>query len=236
MNNTKRLSLSMSRSETIAGLIYFLLYLLALPTLLELLFGALGWDYNTYNGVTQFNFVYFTLNFLAVIGIFHKFLWNSLKKISKRFWGFVQAVILGWILYQAATWLVSMGILWLQPSLQNLNNSFFATQAARNFSLTIIGTVLMAPLAEECFFRGLLFQGLHRKNRILAYAVSTVCFALVHVVSYLPAYGPVNSLLILLQYMPAGIALAWAYEKADTIFAPILIHMLINAITMIQFR
>lgn len=236
MNNTKRLSLSMSRSETIAGLIYFLLYLLALPTLLELLFTALGWEFRTDEGISRLNFVYFILNFLASIGIFHKFLWNSLGHITKRFWGFVQAVILGWVLYLAATLLVSRLIFWLKPDLQNLNNKFFEGQAAMNFTLTIVGTVLLAPLAEECFFRGLLFQGLHRKNRILAYAVSTVCFALVHVVSYLPAYGPVNSLLILLQYVPAGIALAWTYEKADTIFAPILIHTLVNTISIIQLR
>ena len=236
MNNTKRLSLHMSRSETIAGLIYFLLYLLALPTLLEHLFMALGWEFRTAEGISRLNLVYFVLNFLASIVIFHKFLWNSLSGITKRFWGFVQAVILGWVLYQVATLLVSMLIVWIQPDLQNLNNQFFAGQAAMNFTLTIVGTVLLAPLAEECFFRGLLFQGLHRKNRILAYAVSSLCFAFVHVVSYLPLYGPVNSLLVLLQYMPAGIALAWAYEKADTIFAPILIHALVNTISITQLR
>ena len=32
-------------------------------------------------------------------------------------------------------------------------------------------------------------------------------------------------------FFPAGIALAWAYEKADTIFAPVLMHCLINAVS-----
>ena len=35
-----------------------------------------------------------------------------------------------------------------------------------------------------------------------------------------------------LQYLPAGLCLAWAYTKADTIFAPILIHAIINAVSI----
>jgi len=29
--------------------------------------------------------------------------------------------------------------------------------------------------------------------------------------------------------MPAGLCLAWSYTKSDTIFAPIVIHALVNA-------
>ena len=35
-----------------------------------------------------------------------------------------------------------------------------------------------------------------------------------------------------LQYLPAGLCLAWAYTKADTIFAPILIHAAVNAVSI----
>ena len=38
--------------------------------------------------------------------------------------------------------------------------------------------------------------------------------------------------ILALEYIPAGIALAWAYEKADTIFAPVLMHSLINALSI----
>jgi membrane protease YdiL (CAAX protease family) len=38
------------------------------------------------------------------------------------------------------------------------------------------------------------------------------------------------------QYLPAGLALAWAYEKADTIWAPILMHMTINQISITFMR
>ena len=34
-----------------------------------------------------------------------------------------------------------------------------------------------------------------------------------------------------LAYVPAGIALGWTYEKSNTIWGPILLHMAINAIS-----
>ena len=120
----------------------------------------------------------------------------------------------------------------VKPDLQNLNNAFFADQARTNFTLTAIATVFLAPPVEECLFRGLLFSTIHQKSRFLAFAVSALAFALVHVSGYLSYYGALGSLLLLLQYLPAGLALGWAYEKADTILAPMVIHMVINAISM----
>ena len=38
------------------------------------------------------------------------------------------------------------------------------------------------------------------------------------------------TMLAALPYLPAGIALGWTYEKSNTIWAPIALHMLINAI------
>ena len=232
MNNSRRLSQLMTSGELLWGSLYFLFYLIALPSLLSLLFEALGWDAVSALGQTRLNFLYFVLNFLAAVVIFHRFLWKNLGNIGKRFWGFVQAVILGWVMLRVSVSLMGYLAALLRPALRNLNDDYFGGQAAASLILTAVGTVLLAPAAEECFFRGLLVQGLHRKNRVLAYTVSALAFALVHVASYLGRYGLVDSLLILLQYLPAGVALGWAYEKSDTIFAPILIHMVNNAISM----
>ena len=35
-----------------------------------------------------------------------------------------------------------------------------------------------------------------------------------------------------LKYIPAGLSLAWAYTKSDTIFAPIIIHACINLVAI----
>ena len=41
-------------------------------------------------------------------------------------------------------------------------------------------------------------------------------------------------MLSLVQYLPAGLILAWSYEKSQTLAAPIAIHTIINAISMVQ--
>ena len=100
--------------------------------------------------------------------------------------------------------------------------------------LTAISTIFLAPLSEECLFRGLMFGQTLKKSRLGAYALSAACFALIHVMGYLGTYTPLQLVLSLVQYLPAGLVLAWSYEKAGTIAVPILIHMIINAISMVQ--
>lgn len=65
-----------------------------------------------------------------------------------------------------------------------------------------------------------------------AYALSTAAFCLVHVAGYVGQTELLSLAILALEYIPAGIALAWAYEKADTIFAPVLMHSLINALSI----
>ena len=43
-------------------------------------------------------------------------------------------------------------------------------------------------------------------------------------------------LIAFLQYLPAGLWLAWSYIKGDTIFVPIAIHAAVNFITINGFR
>ena len=49
-------------------------------------------------------------------------------------------------------------------------------------------------------------------------------------------YSPLEICMAVLQYLPAGLCLAWSYAKADTIFAPILIHAAVNYITINGLR
>jgi len=83
--------------------------------------------------------------------------------------------------------------------------------------------VLAAPVAEEVFFRGFLFGGLRgRMSFWPAAAVSGLLFGLVH----LPG-GP-------LQVPPLavfGVLLAWLYERTGSLWPPILMHAIQNAIS-----
>ena len=63
-----------------------------------------------------------------------------------------------------------------------------------------------------------------------------LAFAMVHIMGFLNVYSPLEICMAVLQYLPAGLCLAWSYAKADTIFAPILIHAAVNYITINGLR
>lgn len=232
MNETKRLSIAMTREERIWGWLYVPFFLVLLSWILAEGFRILGWDTETLLGQARLNEAFFVVNFLAAVLIFRKFLSKSLVMVGKRFWGFLQAVILGLAMYYAGALLISWGIQFWRGDLENVNDAAIIAMARESGWVMVVGTVLLTPVAEECMFRGLVFQGLHRHNRAAAYALSTGIFCLVHMVGYVGQVELSTLAILTLEYLPAGIALCWAYEKADTIFAPILMHGLVNALSI----
>ena len=92
-------------------------------------------------------------------------------------------------------------------------------------------TIILAPIIEECLIRGLVFGSLHRTSRWLAYFVSCFLFVFMHNWQYFALYPAGSVLLSCIPYIPAAAALGWVYEKAGTIWAPITLHALINAMS-----
>ena len=97
-----------------------------------------------------------------------------------------------------------------------------------NFYLMAAGVVILVPVAEETFYRGLIFGGLYSRSKATAYVVSSLLFSAIHVLGYIGSYEPVHLLLCFLQYLPAAYCLNFAYRYGGTILAPIFMHMLTN--------
>ena len=114
----------------------------------------------------------------------------------------------------------------------NYNDESIAALSRGNYFLTFIGTVILVPLAEECFYRGLIFRNLYRKSPLAAYLISMLAFACIHILGYIGQYSPLELVMAVLQYLPAGLCLAWSYIRGDTILAPILIHAAVNYVTI----
>jgi membrane-associated protease RseP (regulator of RpoE activity) len=86
----------------------------------------------------------------------------------------------------------------------------------------IILIVLVAPVAEEVFFRGMLYNALRQRfHTVLAAPYQPIVFGLAH----LP-YGQVNSAAIALM----GLICALLYEWRKTLLAPILLHCMVNVV------
>ena len=99
-----------------------------------------------------------------------------------------------------------------------------------NLWIVAIGTVVFVPFAEEALHRGLIFGCLYQKSHVAGYLLSICIFAAVHIVGYVGTYSPLHLMLAFMQYVPAGLALCWAYRKSGSIFASMLIHAMINAV------
>ncbi len=232
MNDKKRLSVALTPAEKWLGWLYLPIYIAFLSIILVAVFDLLGWDYQTGAGKARLNGLFFLINFLAAVLIFRKFLLGNFRRIGKRFWGFVQAVILGFVMYYVGLFLVNWLIRLAAPDMTNINDETITGLLHAAKWIMLPGTVLLAPVAEECFVRGLVFGGIHKSNRVWAYILSTVLFSLMHIGGYIGTAPWWELGLCFLQYVPAGIALGWAYEKADSLFAPILMHCIINALSL----
>ena len=145
-------------------------------------------------------------------------------------------MVLGLAAYYACNWAVTWIIRQLAPSFSNYNDASIAAMSRGSYYLMLVGTVILVPPVEECLYRGLIFRNLYGKSRWAAYLVSILAFALIHILGYVGQYSPLALLMAVLQYLPAGLCLAWAYTKADTIFAPIVIHAAINFISIHGLR
>ena len=216
----------MSRGEKVFGWLYLAFQLLLLPSVLTWVNIQLGSPMNQ----AVYNFVYYVVNFTAMVCIFHRFLRDSLAAAWEDFWNFIQAVVLGFVAYLACSkvfdWVISL----IHANLSNINDSTVTAMLRSNYVLMVICVVVLAPVTEELLYRGLIFRNIWQQSEVAGYLISMVAFAAIHVLGYIGTTDPVTLILCFIQYLPAGLCLAWTYTKADNLFAPIVVHALNNAV------
>lgn len=222
----------MTGTEKILGWIYYPIQLLVLPFAISLALIQSGAPFSE----SMANFLYFTINFLCVVAIFHRFLWKNSKIALQSVFRCLRSAGVGLVAYWLLNYVVQIIIILADPEFFNVNDAHINEMVQENFSLLAFGTVLLVPIAEETLYRGLIFGQLYNRNRLGAYLISTLAFAAVHVVGYIGLYEPMHLLLCVLQYLPAGLCLGWAYASADSIWAPMLMHIAINQIGILAMR
>lgn len=82
----------------------------------------------------------------------------------------------------------------------------------------IVVGVIVAPIVEELFFRGFLFQGFRQRyGWVNGALLSSAVFAVAHL-------DPVA----LIPTFILGMLLAYMYHRTDSVWIPILLHVLVN--------
>lgn len=215
---------TMRQSEMMFGCIYCTLSYFLFPSVVSLASDTLSiplW-------CCQFGL--FLSNFLFSVGIFHRFLLQDGKLALSKPGKILQFTVLGLVFYYTANLIVRYGIFLIRPEFTNLNDQRIINLAQDGGIWIAAGTVVLVPTAEELLFRGLLFEAVRQKHSVWGWILSAVAFSAVHILGYVGSYDFISFCLAFVQYLPAGLCLAWAYRASGTIFAPIAMHTIINLI------
>lgn len=207
----------MPRGARIAGWVYFPIHAVVLPlTLGMLLLAVLG---KLPSDVTC-NVLYYLCGLVFTLIAMWRFLRRSfdtmvgsiLRCLGMMFAAYGIDVLLSLVL-QLGTSLIG--------ELPVPNNDAVTGLARTDYKRMIAVAVLMAPLVEECLFRGVVFGTIRPKSRFWAYAASIALFSLYHVWQYVLVHQDPKLLLSALAYVPVSAALTFCYEQTRSIWPPV---------------
>lgn len=215
----------MSKWELIAALLYLPLHVWLLPRLLTMIPATA--ELSDLN-VNMLVYGIGTGYMLLVLGGFFRREFDSLCDYPVYC---VFQIVLSYGMMLAFNMLLGLAMTLILPADQaNPNNATVMELAGEEFGKTAAIAVFLAPLVEEPIFRGSIFGLIRRINRNAAYAVSMLLFALYHVWGYAlqdPIYW-----VYLLQYLPVSWLLCRCYERCNSIWGSIFLHMMINGISI----
>lgn len=222
----------MTAGEQIAGVIFFVIYLLVLPfaatplfDLAEKLLGV------TLSAALQ-NVVYYYVLFAVTLVIFHGFLARTSRRLADNLGGAGRALVIGLVGLYGLNELVYRLTNLIMTNRTNLNDTTISAQIDDAPHMTLLIVILLAPFVEEVLFRGLVFGNLKHKSRGAAYLVSCALFALLHVWQFAVVNQDITYFLLMLQYLVPGLVLAWAYEQSGTLWTSIGLHAAANALSV----
>jgi membrane protease YdiL (CAAX protease family) len=129
-------------------------------------------------------------------------------------------VVAGYLVFLliAALWTSAMGI----HDRENVAVDLGTRDSAAAFAAAGFLVCVVAPVAEELFFRGFLFGALRRRGLVVATLVSGVAFGLAHVAS-----SPIG---FIVPLAALGIILALLYERTGSLYPSMGLHALNNSI------
>lgn len=214
----------LTRSERTRGFIAMAVCLVVLPLLVDLLPDSFS--------AARKNVICYFLNFAIVGIVFRSFLGKNLRIALPRLFPTIYYAALGYLAQAAFGQLLSEFIWHIAPEFHNLNDHAIISHLSEDLIPLAFSMLILVPVAEECFFRGLLFRGFYARSAPGAWVLSAGLFAAIHVVGFIGTYEPLHLLLAFIQYLPAGIALCFAYQRSGTIISPILMHALVNAMAL----
>ena len=156
----------------------------------------------------------------------HQVHWRDVLGLRKsgllRALGWIAVVLIGTLAMEYVYEVIIQKIGW-QPKSQEAVELLLGAPLWPTGIYLGIFAVLLAPVAEEFIFRGVLFPFVKQLGwPKLAWFGVSLLFALIH-----------GSVAIFIPLFVLALALTWLYEKTGSLLAPIVVHGLFNAVNLV---
>ena len=193
--------------------------------------------------MSVFEIAYRIINFVAAVSIFRHYLPDSFLIVQikpKDFWGVVAKstlLILG----------ISVGLYYVAPYLLNEYtdlgangiiplsemNLFMVSGYLVNTNpvLGTICTALLAPVTVSCLYYAAVFAPIANTRPVLAYFVTAGYIAIPWIWNALGFLIPAEAMVLYGVQLPVHLLACRAYQKADTVWAPIAVLTIVNLIS-----
>ena len=227
----KKAASYMTPGEQIGGGVFLMLYLVVLPFATDPLFRFVGGLLDVSISATVQNMVYYYVLFAVTLVMFHKFIGRTSRNFADNLGVACRSMLVGLIGLYGLNELVYRLTRLAIDNRTNLNDTTISAQIQDAPRVTLLIIVFLAPFVEEVLFRGLVFGNLKSKSRVVAYLVSCLLFALIHVWQFAVVQQDITYFLLMVQYLVPGAVLAWAYESSGTLWASIGLHAAANALS-----
>lgn len=185
------------------------------------------------------------VNFLAAVYIFWRYLRDSFINVQinlKAFFSVVWKSIL--LVMAAAVFLYYVAMCFLDEhaplgafgALPLFEMDLFVLSGVMVGTHPVLGTVcavLLGPVTVSCLYYATIFAPMANRHPVLGYLVTAVCIAVPRISNALTYWIPEEELVLYLVQLPVHMLACRAYQKADTVWAPIAVLMAVNAIASV---
>lgn len=231
------------KTMSMAGLAYGMICFFTFPFLM--LFFSQG--FTEAGSLSWFEIVYHAFNFYVAVYIFRDYLKDSFFNVQYNLKPFFTVVAECSILMIAyAVFILRYGTSFLSEdafliaangALPIVEMELFNLSSNLIYVNPVVGTicvVLFAPVTISCLYYASGFAPVCNNRPWLAYIIVAVVVAIPRICNALTFWPPAEEFMLYLAQLPLHLIACAAYHKADTIWAPIAVHMISNTLSCIS--
>ena len=227
------------KSNVISSICYGGVSLVVAPYLLS--FFGLGFELDR-NMQSWVQFAYYTINCLVMVFIFKDYLLDTFFYIQMELRQFIARVADGAVLIL----LVSAVIYGIGHKMGNplVMQGIIPTTEVELFALpsvlmeqepvwAVLCLVIMTPVTTSLLYYATGFASTYNKSALRAYIQMALILAIPNIVNGLTFWPMEEEIILYAVQLPVHLLACRTYQKADSIWAPIATHMIVNLIACV---